>query len=149
MHAATGTGAMNVPPPIPRVILTYGRFDLLHQDHIRFLRQISHMGSELIVGCATDDYAAALGEPCHMEYEARRALLESCRFVSRVFAETDADQKRTDIVNYNASALAMGTEHAGQLDDLQDIAQVLYLPRATAGKRATRRMKKSKAAVFG
>lgn len=140
---------MSVASFAPRVILTYGRFDLFHQDHIRFLRQISQLGSELIVGCATDDYADALGTPCQMDFEARRAVLESCRFVSRVIAETDANQKRTDIVNYNASALAMGVEHAGRLDDLQDIAQIHYLPRASARKQPAPRIKIQKVAAFG
>ena len=114
----------------PRVVLTYGRFDMFHQDHVRFLRQISQMGQELIVGCSSDEHAQSVGMPCHMPFTERRALLESCRFVSRVIAEKDADQKRTDIVNYNVSALAMGDEHEGQLDDLHDIVQVVYLQRA-------------------
>lgn len=113
----------------PRVVLTYGRFDLFHNDHVTFLRKVSMMGSELIVGCTSDAHAEAMGLPCQMPFEERRALLEHCRFVSRVIPETDAAQKRTDIVNYNVCALAMGTEHAGQFDGLQDIAQVLYLSR--------------------
>lgn len=115
-------------------MLTYGRFDMLHQDHVRFLRQISAMGHELIVGCASDALAAQTGYPCERSYEDRRAVLESCRFVSRVIAETDLDQKRTDIVNYNVSALVLGKYQAGQLDSLQDIAQIVYLPRLAPRK---------------
>ena len=121
-------------PKQPRVMLTYGRFDLFHQDHIRFLRQISAMGQELIVGCATDEHALKMGYPCQMPYDDRRAILESCRFVSRVIAETTFDQKRTDIVNYNVSTLVMGKSQQGQFDGLQDVAQILYLPRLAARK---------------
>ncbi len=116
----------------PRVVLTYGRFDLFHQDHIRFLRRAAALGNELIVGCTTDAQASARGLPCRMSFQERRALLESCRFVARVIPETHAAQKRTDIVNYNVCALIMGTDQAGRFDALQDIAQVLYLPRGGA-----------------
>ncbi|MCX7559860.1 adenylyltransferase/cytidyltransferase family protein [Sulfitobacter sp. F26204] len=118
----------------PRIMLTYGRFDLFHQDHIRFLRQVSAMGHELIVGCATDEHARRSGYPCQMSYAERRAILQSCRFVSRVIPETSFDQKRTDIVNYNVSALVMGKNQRGHFDGLQDVAQVLYLPRLAARK---------------
>lgn len=123
---------MRVARPAPRVVLTYGRFDLFHQGHVRFLRQLSLLGSELIVGCSTDALAARAGAPCQMPFAERRALLESCRFVDRVIAETSDDQKRTDIVNYNVCTLVMGAEHAGLLDNMQDIAQVLYLTREDA-----------------
>ncbi|MBM1688328.1 adenylyltransferase/cytidyltransferase family protein [Sulfitobacter geojensis] len=117
-----------------RVMLTYGRFDMLHQDHLRFLRQISAMGHELIVGCASDALAAQSGYPCARSFEERRGMLESCRFVSRVIAETDPNQKRTDIVNYNVSAIVLGKYQYGQLDHLQDIAQIVYLPRLAPRK---------------
>jgi glycerol-3-phosphate cytidylyltransferase len=116
----------------PRVILTYGRYDGLCQDHIRFLRDLAANGADLIVGCTTDALATDLGRPCKVPFEQRRAFLESCRWVDRVIPHSEAEQPRTDIVNYNASALAMGLEWAGSFDDLQDIAQVLYLPRRQA-----------------
>ena len=128
---------MNLPVlPRYKAVLTYGRFDLFDQDHVHFLRHLSGLGDELIVGCATDDHARSLGTPCQMSYEARRAMLVHCRFVDRVIAETAPAQKRTDIVNYNVSTLAMGTEWQGQLEHLRDVAQVLYLPRRAASAAA-------------
>lgn len=114
-------------PSRPRVVLTYGRFDLFHQGHVQFLRQAFLRGSELVVGCATDAHAVAQGTPCQMPFEQRREILEACRYVSRVIPLTDLGQKRTDIVNYNASALILSTTYAGKYDDMQDIAQVVYL----------------------
>ncbi|MGJ8545625.1 MAG: adenylyltransferase/cytidyltransferase family protein [Sulfitobacter sp.] len=118
------------PHPLPpRVVLTYGSFDMFHQGHVRLLHHLSSMGTELIVGCATDAYNRTNGRDCLMPYAERRAVLESCRFVSRVIAEESWEQKRSDIVNYNVSVLAMGDEWAGQFDGLGDLAQVIYLPR--------------------
>lgn len=119
-----------------RKVLTYGRFDLFDQDHVRFLRDLSRLGNELIVGCATDDHARAQGRPCQMPYDARRAMLDHCRFVDHVIGLAAAAQIRTDIVNYNVATLAMGLEWRGQFDHLRDVAQVVYLPRRAASEAA-------------
>lgn len=119
----------------PRVVLTYGRFDHFGQNHISFLRQLAVRGAEVIVGCATDYHAASLGLSCTHPFEMRRAVLQSCRYVSRVIPEESTEQKRTDIVNYNAHTLAMGSEWIGHYDDLQDVAKILYMKRnAIRGK---------------
>jgi len=112
-----------------RVVLTYGSFDPFHQGHARLLQRLSMLGSELIVGCSTDAYNEAMGVPAVTSYAQRRLMLESCRFVSRVIAEQDMEQKYTDIINYNISVFAMGDEWKGQFDHLEDITQVVYVPR--------------------
>ncbi|MEQ6247979.1 adenylyltransferase/cytidyltransferase family protein [Sulfitobacter sp. HNIBRBA3233] len=117
-------------PMTSRVVLTYGSFDLFHQGHVKLLRQLAGLGSELIVGCSTDAYNERMGVPAVMSYAQRRLLLESCRFVDRVISEQDWDQKYTDIVNYNVSIFAMGSEWEGQFDHLEDVARVVYVPRA-------------------
>lgn len=110
-----------------RVLLTYGRFDPFDQTQIEVLRRLSRMGRELVVGCTSDALARAQGRPCSLPFETRRALLESCRYVSRVIAQTDADQHRTDIVNYNVSTLVVDRRASGEFDHLNDVAQVLCL----------------------
>ena len=112
-----------------RIVLTYGTFDLFHYGHVRLLQRLAAMGSELIVGCSTDEFNAIKGKKSVMSFEQRRTILESCRYVSRVIPEETWDQKRTDIVNYNVSVFAMGDDWVGAFDDLSDIAQVVYLPR--------------------
>ena len=111
-----------------RVILTYGRFDQFGQNHIRLLRGLAALGDELIVGCASDDFAQLQGHPCLQSFKMRRAMLDKCRFVSRVITEESFEQKHTDVINYNVSVLAIRAAWAGQCDDLRDITQVLYLP---------------------
>ena len=113
-----------------RVVLTYGSFDLFHQGHARLLQRLSMMGSELIVGCSTDAYNEEMGLPAVTPYAQRRLMLESCRFVARVIAQQDWDQKYTDIINYNVSVFAMGDDWTGQFDHFEDITRVVYVPRA-------------------
>ncbi len=110
-----------------RVVLSYGRFDQFNHYHAEFLRRLSALGDELIIGCATDEFSLFEGGPCIQNFSQRRATLEQCRFVSRVIAEETWDQKHTDIVNYNVSVFAMGAEWTGQFDDLRDITNVHYL----------------------
>lgn len=119
-----------ISPMSSRVVLTYGSFDLFHQGHARLLQRLSMLGSELIVGCSTDAYNEEIGLPAVTSYAQRRLMLESCRFVSRVIAEQEWDQKYTDIINYNVSVFAMGDDWTGQFDHFEDITQVVYVPRA-------------------
>lgn len=113
-----------------RVVLTYGAFDMFHQGHAELLQRLSGLGSELIVGCSTDAYNTVMGVASVTPYAQRRLMLERCRFVSRVIAEQDMDQKYADIINYNVSVFAMGEEWRGQFDHLSDITQVVYVPRS-------------------
>ncbi|MGB3245512.1 MAG: glycerol-3-phosphate cytidylyltransferase [Sulfitobacter sp.] len=114
--------------PSPRVVLSYGVFDRLTPAHAHRLQILSKMGSDLIIGCATDAFCARQGWQPKMRYAQRRALLESCRFVDRVIAQDSLSQKRTDIVNYNACIVALAAQYEGCFDDLRDLAQVRYLP---------------------
>lgn len=115
--------------PSRRVVLTYGTFDLFRYCHVRLLERLSQLGTELIVGCSTDDFNAAKGKNATMPFAERRSLLESCRYVTRVIPEECWAQKRTDIINYNVSVFAMGDDWTGRFDDLTDLAEVVYLPR--------------------
>jgi glycerol-3-phosphate cytidylyltransferase len=116
-------------PRIPRrTILTYGTFDRFDAGEASLLKRLSCMGTELIVGCTTDSFAAEKNERCQKDFEQRRAVLDACRHVSRVIPETCWDQKRTDIVNYNVSIFAMSSDWTGMFDELGDLAEVIYLP---------------------
>jgi glycerol-3-phosphate cytidylyltransferase len=121
-----------IPAARYTTLLTYGVFDTMSVTDITLLRQLSNMGQELIVGCATDAFCDHAGTPCLMPFAQRRRLLERNRYVSRVIAQDCWDQVRTDIVNYNVSALALADRPETCLKHLQDIAQVLYLPQKTA-----------------
>ncbi len=111
-----------------RVLLTYGAFDGLGGDDTRILRHLSTLCDELIVGCSSDLLLAERGVMPRLPFATRFALLEKYRFVDRVIAETSDHQKRTHIVNYNAAVFAVSQDHSPEFDELEDIAQVLYLP---------------------
>ena len=112
-----------------RVVLTYGTFDLFHIGHVRLLKRLRQLGDKLVVGLSTDEFNSLKGKQTVMTYEQRKEILLSCRYVDEVFEESSWEQKREDIQRKDASIFAMGDDWAGRFDDLQDITEVVYLPR--------------------
>jgi len=131
----------------PRRILTYGTFDLFHHGHVRLLQRLAALGDQLIVGCSSDEFNELKGKKTVVPYEFRAEVLRACRYVDEVFPEHNWDQKRDDIVKYQADMFAMGGDWEGHFDDLADLCTVKYLPRTDAvsttelKKRASSRIK--------
>ena len=118
------------PAPFPpvRSVLTYGRFDGFHAGHALFLGRLATLGSDVIIGCATDDFCKQIGQPAQMPFTARRDILVRCRHVSRVIELSSWDQRLTDIVNYDVSVLALREGPEPWECDLDAIVQVVPLP---------------------
>lgn len=139
---------------IKSVVITYGTFDLFHFGHVRLLKRLRLLGDRLIVGCSTDAFNAVKGKSTVIPFDQRAEVLAGCRFVDEVFAEDTWDQKRGDIRRFGATIFAMGDDWVGKFDELQDIVQVVYLPRtedisSTEVKRAvTARMENDVNAVI-
>lgn len=112
-----------------QVVLTYGTFDLFHFGHVRLLKRLKSMGDYLIVGCSTDEFNAGKGKKTVVPFEHRVEVLEACRYVDKVIPENSWDQKRDDIRKHAVRIFAIGDDWAGHFDDLQDICDVVYLPR--------------------
>ena len=62
-------------------------------------------------------------------YEKRKQLLEAIRYVDLVIPEESWEQKRSDIREYHVDTFVMGDDWQGKFDFLQDLCQVVYLPR--------------------
>ena len=112
-----------------KTVITYGTFDLFHVGHIRLLKRLKDMGGKLIVGISSDEFNSTKGKQSFYSYEERAEIVLSCKYVDQVFPEDDWDQKRGDILKYNASIFAMGNDWQGKFDDLAKVCEVVYLPR--------------------
>ena len=112
-----------------KTVLTYGTFDLFHIGHVRLLKRLRSLGDRLVVGLSTDSFNELKGKKVIIPFEHRREILLSCQYVDDVFEENTWEQKRDDIVRERADIFAIGDDWAGKFDDLEDIVQVLYLPR--------------------
>lgn len=111
------------------VIITYGTFDILHYGHIQLLKRARELGDYLIVVCSTDEFNKIKQKKSYYTYEQRKLILEAVRYVDLVVPEYCWEQKRDDVVKYQADFFVMGDDWAGKFDFLSDLCEVVYLPR--------------------
>ncbi|MBR5210966.1 MAG: glycerol-3-phosphate cytidylyltransferase [Bacteroidales bacterium] len=114
-----------------RKVITYGTFDLLHYGHINLLRRARELGDYLVVVISTDEFNwNEKGKKCYFTYEQRKAMVEAIRYVDRVIPETNWEQKRTDVHDYDIDVFVMGDDWKGKFDFLKEEGvEVVYLPR--------------------
>lgn len=112
-----------------KTILTYGTFDILHVGHINLLRRSRALGDRLIVGLSSDEFNRGKHKSSLLNYENRKAVLESIRYVDLVFPEHSWEQKIEDVRKYSADVFVMGHDWEGKFDFLSEYCEVVYLPR--------------------
>lgn len=112
-------------------VITYGTFDLLHYGHINLLRRARELGDYLVVVISTDEFNwNEKGKKCYFTYEQRKAMVEAIRYVDRVIPETNWEQKRTDVHDYDIDVFVMGDDWKGKFGFLKEEGvEVVYLPR--------------------
>ncbi len=114
-----------------KTVITYGTFDLLHYGHIELLRRAKDlaMGGDLIVALSSDEFNAIKGKKSKFDYNKRKRLIESIRYVDRVIPEKNWEQKITDILDYGIDIFVMGSDWVGKFDELNEHCKVVYLER--------------------
>ena len=112
-------------------VITYGTFDLLHYGHINLLRRARELGDYLVVVVSSDEFNwNEKGKKCYFTYEQRKAMVEAIRYVDMVVPETNWDQKRTDVHDYDIDVFVMGDDWDGKFFFLKEEGvEVVYLPR--------------------
>ena len=112
-------------------VITYGTFDLLHYGHINILKRAKALGDYLVVAISTDEFNwSEKKKKCYFNYEQRKALVESVRYVDLVIPETNWDQKVIDVKEYHIDTFVIGDDWTGKFDYLKDVGvDVIYLPR--------------------
>ena len=112
-----------------RRVITYGTYDLLHYGHIELLRRAREMGDYLIVALSSDEFNQIKHKKSYYDYEQRKMMLESIRYVDLVIPENDWGQKETDVERYEIDTFVMGHDWEGEFDFLIDKCEVVYLKR--------------------
>jgi len=112
-----------------KTIITYGTFDILHVGHINLLRRARELGDRLVVGLSSDEFNQGKHKSSLLNFENRKAVLESIRWVDEVFAENTWEQKVDDIRRYGADVFVMGHDWEGKFDFLSVHCEVVYLSR--------------------
>jgi glycerol-3-phosphate cytidylyltransferase len=112
-----------------KTVITYGTFDILHVGHINLLRRARALGDRLVVGLSSDEFNQGKHKSSLLNYENRKVVLESIRWVDEVFPENNWEQKVDDIRRYGADVFVMGHDWEGKFDFLSEFCKVHYLPR--------------------
>lgn len=115
-----------------KTVITYGTFDILHVGHINLLKRARALGDRLVVGLSSDEFNQGKHKSSLLNYENRKAVLESIRWVDEVFPEYNWEQKPDDIRKYEAGLFVMGHDWEGKFDFLSKFCEVHYLPRTEA-----------------
>lgn len=110
-------------------VITYGTFDLLHYGHINLLKKAKELGDYLIVGLSTNEFNELKGKQSYFNYEERKKLLESIRYVDLVIPEETWEQKKENIKEFKIDKFVIGDDWKGKFDDLKDFCEVVYLNR--------------------
>ena len=112
-----------------RRVITYGTYDLLHYGHIELLRRAREMGDYLIVALSTDEFNQIKNKKSYYDFEQRKMMLESIRYVDLVIPEDGWGRKETDVDRYDVDVFVMGHDWEGKFDFLKDKCEVVYLKR--------------------
>lgn len=113
-----------------KTVITFGTFDVFHIGHLRVLERAAALGERLVVGVSSDALNLAKKDrpPIFPENE-RIRIVAALEVVDAVFLEESLDLKRQYIVEHGADVLVMGDDWAGRFDELNDVCNVIYLPR--------------------
>ena len=112
-----------------KTILTYGTYDVIHAGHINLLRRARALGDRLVVGLSTDEFNAGKHKSSLLNFDNRRIVLESIRYVDIVTPETAWEQKIEDVKKFQVDVFVMGDDWVGRFDFLKEHCEVVYLPR--------------------
>ena len=81
-----------------RRVITYGTYDLLHYGHIELLRRAREMGDYLIVALSTDEFNQIKNKKSYYDFEQRKMMLESIRYVDLVIPKMDGVKKKQTLI---------------------------------------------------
>ncbi|WP_416349783.1 glycerol-3-phosphate cytidylyltransferase [Mammaliicoccus lentus] len=112
-----------------RRVITYGTYDLLHYGHIELLRRAKQYGDYLIVALSTDEFNKIKSKKSYYNFEQRKMMLESIRYVDLVIPENNWEQKVDDVKTFKVDTFLMGHDWEGKFDFLKDQCEVIYLKR--------------------
>ena len=113
-----------------RTVITFGTFDVFHVGHVRVLNRSAALGDRLVVGVSSDKLNfAKKGRNPVFNQEERLEIVGNVKAVDEVFIEESLEQKRDYLLEHQADILVMGEDWSGEFDYLNDICQVVYLPR--------------------
>lgn len=124
-----GMGKIYKGRGMKKTVITYGTFDMFHIGHLKLLKRLKEMGDNVVVAVSTDEFNLGKGKKTLIPYEQRAQIVESIKYVDMVIPEENWEQKLSDVKKYNVDIFAIGEDWKGKFDFLEDLCEVVYLPR--------------------
>jgi len=94
-------------------VYTGGTFDLFHRGHVNFLRQCREIGNYVVVSLNTDDFIERYkGKTPIMNYDERKEVLLSCRYVDEVIPNIDGEDSKPAILTIQPKFVIIGSDWA-------------------------------------
>lgn len=132
-----------------RTVITYGTFDLLHRGHVRLLERAKQLGDRLIVGVTSDQFDRSRGKLNVAQTTLERVdAVRATGIADLVIIEEYEGQKIEDVRRYNVDIFTVGSDWGGHFDYLNELCEVVYLPR-TKGISSTEIRSKGKKLRMG
>lgn len=111
-------------------VITFGTFDVFHIGHLRILERARQYGDRLVVGVSSDALnVSKKGRPPVYDEVERLAIVGGLKCVDGTFLEESLDKKADYVRAHEARVLVMGDDWAGRFDHLNQLCDVVYLPR--------------------
>ncbi len=114
----------------PKIVITFGTFDLFHVGHLRILQTASQLGTHLVVGVSSDalSFKKKTKYPV-MPIADRMEIVGGIGVVNEVFVEDSFEKKAHYIRKYKADLLVMGADWKGKFDEYASLCKVRYVSR--------------------
>jgi len=117
----------------PKVVVTFGTFDLFHVGHLRLLARAKDLGgfdTRLVVGVSSDSLNVRKKNksPVYGQDD-RLKIISALRCVDHVFLEESLELKANYLEMEKADVLVMGDDWRGKFDHFSSICKVVYLSR--------------------
>jgi len=108
----------------PRVVITYGTFDLFHDGHRRILQRARELGTYLIVAVTSEGFDASRGKLNVRQTLAERISgVQNSGFADQIIVEEYEGQKINDVKKYHVDVFTVGSDWKGRLITSQPIVK--------------------------
>ena len=94
-----------------KIIYTGGTFDLFHAGHVNFLKQCKKIGDQVVVYSNTDEFIFDYkGKSPIINYEQRKEVLLSCRYVDDVIPNVGGQDSKPTIEMVQPDFIVIGSD---------------------------------------
>ena len=107
------------------IIVLSGGFDPVHRGHLRMFREASWLGHHVIVGLNSDEWLTRKKGKPFMEFEERKEILESIKYINQVIPFDDSDDTASDLIR-RVHTIYDSKEHEYDYADLDHQGMIDY-----------------------